>query len=355
MKKISLIIISIVLISLFMVGCQSYEMNFTQMRNPTNEENYNNGYCYAEMAADENYICFVDEEGDLISYEINKNEYTVLDNRYEMPNFNHDFLGLQIYDGELYYKKTPPVVGHNEIVRVNLSSEERTVMTRKNAKNTWGVFNVYDGKVVAVSEGQDLILSDGVEEEVIYEGSVDFGFAISGDSLYFEEYGKLYKLNLQTKEIVDLNIMLDESTRFNSMFVHKGDIYVMTESNDLPIQTLLGVVRDDEFIQLDSGLTYYPYENDAGMVFYNDYIVCVSGIYDLDGNYIAEIANVREEVRDGKVYYMGEPSIQILVVGGNLYVYDGSGVLDGKNDIDFEYVGTGWYYLSEENFYELVR
>lgn len=331
-----------------LAGCSMirFEMNFSNMRAPTIEENYNNAYSHGEMAANERFVCFVHPDYGLVKYDVLKQKYKVIDGKKSALFGDVMFDCLQIYGDYLYYKKYTPDYVHG-IYKIDLNTSESSLVSNQIdgglSPRIGSVFNVFNGHVV--SERQRRIIIDDVALPDIRN---EYAFAIKNSKLYCTTMdNRLIVFDLITGEKKELeqNKINREEKEIIALFVYGDSVYVITRLTN-QYGTLGAIIRNDMVEDIESELTC---ANGSGVVFFDNYIVCDSGFYTLDGKFVKPLTETSKKFianEDGKnqIYYTADRPVLPLIVGGNLYVYS----VD-KKPLDGTVVGGGWYCMSDIN------
>ncbi|MDL2238543.1 hypothetical protein LJC56_12090 [Christensenellaceae bacterium OttesenSCG-928-K19] len=320
-------------------------MDFDAMRNPINEENFNNMNSSADMAADENYVCFFHENYGLVCYDIKKDRYTTLHSRvgqnglFSFPHFSVKYGKLQMKNGTLYYiREDVQNCEGNALWKVDLSTKEKECI--------WGDnITVFDNYLVL--EDGYLIQSDYSRLYKIDENGTQLineiwgQFMVLNDCVYFIDSSGKYP---EEKEFVckqsilkpsikkNLGLESSQNTYWHYFKIHDSSVYVISAQtkNGNEFESIsehsVYVIEDDEL----SYVGEYSARH-SGVTFFDDYIICEEGVFTLDWEKVADLSYL--------------PRFNPVVVGGNLYV-------KSDDPLDLPRVGEDWYKLDVDQLIE---
>ncbi len=329
------VIVSIVLISVSVFKHQDIAMNFDIMRDTTYEENQNNAANLGMMTANDQYICFFDRKYGLISYDINKGQYTILDTvagtswLSQTPNHEVYYNILQIQDGWLYYAK------NNERNRVQTGIWRVDLRTGRKEKiptdqyDIGGCFSVNSDFILLQSYADELLILKG--NHITELASDVKGFAVVKGYIYYAAKGGIFKQNAYYKEDAEMlhnNNLLEKGS--GKFYVNNDKIYFTVKSDTEPYTYKLYIIENDTVAEIES----VQFKERPKFVFYKEYVVSDLGIYTFKWEQL--------------VKFEFSNSIIPVIVGGNLYAFS-------PNEINLQSVGEGWYKIDVDQLVNTAK
>jgi hypothetical protein len=314
--KSKILIVFAVVIALWLTGCQKVdmEMRFGETRAATERENINNGASGALMAANEDYVAFVDIEGALIVYDKEKDEYRIVEKGYRKDN-------LQIHGNKLYFRRYDITPEGNVIYEYDLiKKRKRKVYDHYLFSLMHTSFILYDDTIFLMNGQRNLVRID-MEGNVLEEYGGAWDFTLFKEYLYYEDTSTKQVIKENIHNQTDRKVFGKFGSEIMEFYVHDDYVYFIMRSN-MGYSTLLAREKDGVVEQLDKRLKYYT-------VFYDDMIVSGNSYYTLEGDYLGDYTGIYAE-------YM-----RPTVVGDDLYVFS-------EEPLDLPEVGEGWYKVEEK-------